>query len=147
MAAGPGAEETIKKYLSEAYPEAAEGLEVASVLPGAANETRAEITWTLPDGVRKTVPMVASPYLSRGAGYWLLPPLDGERNVLSPLLLWWCLLHALSQVARYHSAKWAAALNPDESEHAVPIERVLSMGLAIVPRLVLLALAPEALNL
>lgn len=66
---------------------------------------------------------------------------------MPPLLLWWCLLYALSHLARYHPAAWTAALDPDKSQQAVPIEKALSMALAIVPRLVLLVLSPGAFEL
>jgi hypothetical protein len=92
-----------------------------------------------------------------GGGWWLIPRINDVAvafptgdvlktgDVLSPLLLWWCLLHALSQIARYHSAEWLAALDPDDSRFAVPIEQILSTALAVVPRLVLLTLSPGSI--
>lgn len=108
---------------------------------------RAQLAWHGPDGTARDVRTASSPYLTRIGGHWLLPAVNGAKDVLSPILLWWCLLHALSQIARYHSDVWLAALNLDSSPCAVSIERVLSIGLAVVPRLVLLALSPGAFEL
>jgi hypothetical protein len=65
-------------------------------------------------------------------------------DTLPPILLWWCLLQALSSLARYHPAEWTAALNPDRSRWAVSIEKALRIGLDVVPRLVLMTLSPGA---
>ena len=76
--------------------------------------------------------------------YWLLPSLNERRETLPPLPLWWCLLHSLSELARYHPAGWAAELDPNDSTSAVSIEQALSIALAVIPRLVLSTLVPNA---
>jgi len=90
---------------------------------------------------------VAQSYLSPSAGVWLIPAINEQREVLSPTLLWWILLLALSSIARYHSEQWLAALNPDQSPLATSIERTLTLALSVVPRLVLLALSPGSYEL
>ena len=52
----------------------------------------------------------------------------------------WALLFALSTLARYHPESWVAALNPDLSRIAVPLERGLDAALSAVPLLLLVAL-------
>jgi hypothetical protein len=60
----------------------------------------------------------------------------------SGLMLWWMLLQALSQFARYEPARWTAALAPDGSTLAVPLEEALQRGAIILPRLLREALTP-----
>jgi len=60
----------------------------------------------------------------------------------SGLMLWWVLLQALSQFARYEPARWTAALAPDGSTLAVPLEEALQRGAIILPRLLREALTP-----
>jgi hypothetical protein len=64
-----------------------------------------------------------------GEGY--LQP--GQRP--SGLMLWWMLLQALSALARYESATWTAAITPDQSKIAVPLEQTLQIATMILPRL------------
>jgi YaaC-like protein len=133
--------EVLGRHIQETYPRAADGLHINSVVPEAApfEGSRAVISWRHPAGTRPGFYGASSGYL---AGYYLIPGVNKAGDVLEPILLWWCLLHALSSLARYHSAEWTAALNPDSSQWAVPVEQVLSMALEIVPRLVLNALSP-----
>lgn len=77
------------------------------------------------------------PYL----GQRFLPPSDATP---SGLMLWWMLLLALSSFARYEPARWTAAINPDESKIAVPLEETLEVASAMLPRLVLDALTHPA---
>jgi hypothetical protein len=51
-----------------------------------------------------------------------------------PLMLWWALLLGLSSLARYEPADWTAALDLDESELAVGLERVLDIADERVPK-------------
>lgn len=60
----------------------------------------------------------------------------------SGLMLWWVLLQTLSQFARYEPARWTAALAPDGSTLAVPLEEALQRGGIILPRLLREALTP-----
>jgi hypothetical protein len=62
----------------------------------------------------------------------------------SGLMLWWMLLQALSQFARYEPARWTAALAPDGSTLAVPLEEALQRGAIILPRLLREALTPAS---
>ena len=135
----------LHEYLAKTYPASSEGLTVESVSHdeghGAA-AAQAELSWKSPDGTRRTVYTATSGYLTHKSR-WLIPALSSG-DTLPPILLWWCLLQALSSLARYHPSEWTAALDPDRSQWAVSIEKVLRTGLDVVPRLVLQALSPAA---
>jgi hypothetical protein len=45
------------------------------------------------------------------------------------------LLQALSALARYEPATWTAAITPDQSKIAVPLEQTLQIAAMILPRL------------
>lgn len=134
-------------YLQRTYPNAADGLDVVALDHDPSDPLGrpcAEVCWKSPDGTHRDVYSAVDTYLGgRGAG-WLLPAINPARDVLRPLQLWWCLLYALSHLARYRPAVWADALDPDTSTQAVPIEKALATALDVVPRLVLLALHPGA---
>lgn len=53
----------------------------------------------------------------------------------SGLMLWWILLQALSQFARYEPARWTVALAPDDSTLAVPLEEALKRAAVLLPQL------------
>jgi hypothetical protein len=72
----------------------------------------------------------------------LLPRLNGS-DFLSPLMLWWVLLFALSSVARYDPELWIAALDVNQSQQAVPIEAALAEALIVLPELILAALTRQ----
>jgi len=78
--------------------------------------------------------------------HWLIPALD-EGQVLSPLMLWWALLFALSMLARYHPEAWVSALDVNHSQLAVPLEDALEAAQTAVPHLVLEALIREHIRL
>ena len=65
------------------------------------------------------------------------PVVGHNDSPMHPLTAWWAILHALSMLARYHPAEWAAHIDVDNSPHAVPVERLLKRALLAVPRLVL----------
>jgi len=67
--------------------------------------------------------------------HWLLPVVGDSRDELSALLLWWALLFALSLLARYEPVAWRTALDPDQSELAFGLERLLDDALDITPDL------------
>ena len=141
----PSSEERLHEVLATTYPRYAEGLVVHSVRHDPLADTaaaRAEIGWQGLDGTPRTVFLVTDSYLHPTSA-WLIPVLSSG-DTLPPILLWWCLLQALSSLARYHPAEWAAALDPDRSRWAVSIEKALRIGLDVVPRLVLLTLSPGA---
>ena len=73
------------------------------------------------------------PYLG---GRWLFPDVAGTGRPLHPLLAWWCVLLALSMLARYQPAEWASHIDVDASPHAVPLERLLTAALTTVPTLI-----------
>lgn len=133
----------LRSVLERNYPAYAEGLVIDGIedewgpVPGA----RAELGWASPDGVRRDIRMQTTEYLG---SYWMVPSLNAQGDTLHPLLLWWCLLYTLSDLARYHPAEWGAALDPNVSSNAVPIERALMIALSVVPRLVLVTLVPGA---
>jgi hypothetical protein len=74
--------------------------------------------------------------------HWLVPSVGNGDDGLPLLLLWWALLFGLSLLARYEPVAWQAALNPDASELAVPLEELLDNALEIVPDLFVDALSP-----
>jgi hypothetical protein len=141
LGVGEGADERLRGMLSATYPKAADGLQIDSVEWETAHfeGSKAQVSWRTSEGTVRPIYASASRYLG---GYWLIPRLNKAGDVLEPLMLWWCLLHALSQLARYHPAEWTVALDPDNSRWAVSIEQVLGMALSIVPRLVLNTLSP-----
>jgi hypothetical protein len=61
----------------------------------------------------------------------------------SGLMLWWMLLQALSHFARYEPARWTAALAPDGSTLAVPLEEALQRAAILMPGLLREALVPS----
>jgi hypothetical protein len=135
----------LQEFLAETYPGAADGLEVQSIRPGESGgmaAARAQLAWKKADGTQLPIWTGATSYLSP-ASLWLIPKLSSG-DTLPPILLWWCLLQALSSLARYHPAEWTAALDPDRSQWAVSIEKALRLGLEVVPRLVLMTLSPGA---
>jgi hypothetical protein len=75
--------------------------------------------------------------------HWLLPYVGDGRDALPPLMIWWALLFALSLLARYEPAAWRAALDPDQSLFAVPLEHLLDEALETVPALLCEAITGE----
>jgi hypothetical protein len=67
--------------------------------------------------------------------HWLIPRVGERNDQLPALLVWWVLLFALSVLARYEPAVWRNALDPDQSELAVPLEELLDEALVVVPDL------------
>jgi len=137
--------ERLKEVLTTTYPRHADGLMVHGVSYDHQADmmaARAELSWSSSDGTPRSVYMATERYLWPGSA-WLIPKLSSG-DTLPPILLWWCLLQALSSLARYHPAEWTAALDPDRSRWAVSIEKALRTGLDVVPRLVLMTLSPGA---
>jgi hypothetical protein len=54
-----------------------------------------------------------------------------------PLMLWWALLLGLSSLARYEPGIWTSAIDPDTSQLAVSLERVLDVASERVPKRIL----------
>lgn len=77
--------------------------------------------------------------------FWLRPALDGAN--LNPLLAWWCVLYALSSVARYEPRSWRSWLDVDSSQDAASLEHGLEVALGALPHLVLEALTGERILL
>jgi hypothetical protein len=67
--------------------------------------------------------------------HWLVPVVGAANDELPPLLLWWVLLFGLSLLARYEPAAWRAALDPDRSTLAVPLQELLDEALVATPAL------------
>jgi hypothetical protein len=69
---------------------------------------------------------------------FVLRPAVGEAHETPPsqLLTVWALLFNLSELTRYYPASWSAALNPDESRLAAPIDHGLEVALGLVPGLI-----------
>lgn len=78
-----------------------------------------------------------------GGEHWLVPAVGAESGRLPSLLLWWALLFGLSLLARYHPAKWRAALDFDRSACADRLAELLDEALVIVPDLLFEAAITE----
>ena len=72
----------------------------------------------------------------RETGARMMLPSIGDRDLLSPLMLWWALLLGLSSIARYDPELWVGALDPSKPT-AVPIEITLERALEALPGLIL----------
>lgn len=68
-------------------------------------------------------------------GLWAIPGVGGSKEVTHPLTLWWALLFALSNRARYEPEGWFNDLNVDTNEAAVLIDYALRISLGDWPRL------------
>lgn len=66
---------------------------------------------------------------------YVYPKLDSTELAGHPLLLWWAVLHALSQVARYEPTAWLHLTSVSKSASAVPIEHILREGIQAIPEL------------
>lgn len=71
-------------------------------------------------------------------GMRVFMPRIGEPADLTmhPLLVWWCVLFALSNLARYEPERWTKLLKIDNSPVAAPIEYLLDIALDSVPEIV-----------
>lgn len=78
-----------------------------------------------------------APRFPDGGAFFLMPGLGASEDVLSPLMVWWALLYALSHLARYQPAAWAKALDPTRSVLAVPIEAGLAYIAEVLPQVIL----------
>lgn len=75
-----------------------------------------------------------------GAEYYrrtsiLLPRAGGSERALRPLMSWWCVLYALSMLARYAPSKWTETLSLADSPIASRIEFLLDSAIDAVPEL------------
>lgn len=52
------------------------------------------------------------------------------------LMAWWAVLYALSMLARYEPATWVKLISVDDSQHTVPIERLLERAITHLPVLI-----------
>lgn len=68
---------------------------------------------------------------------YAFPSVGKNTSSLHPVMTWWCVLFALSMLARYHPETWADHIAIDSSNDAVPIERLLIEALTAVPELLL----------
>lgn len=76
---------------------------------------------------------VATRYL---ADFYLLPALGDNPKPLHPLLAWWAILYVLSMLARYEPSACVKMTDINCSVEASPIEHLLEVALARLPRLI-----------
>ncbi|MEE1806766.1 YaaC family protein [Streptomyces sp. BE133] len=67
---------------------------------------------------------------------YFFPTIAGLPRELHPLMAWWVVLYALSMLARYQPAEWARLIDVDNSQHAIPIERILEQAMEHLPTLI-----------
>ncbi|WP_420716766.1 YaaC family protein [Streptomyces sp. CoH17] len=58
------------------------------------------------------------------------------KQELHPLMAWWAVLYTLSMLARYQPATWVKLISVDDSQHALPIERLLERAISHLPVLI-----------
>jgi hypothetical protein len=75
--------------------------------------------------------------------HWMRPSFDGKTPAPSPLMTWWLVLHALSNLARYQPVAWAAATDLNRSPTAMALDRSLDLALEAIPHLLLEAIVNE----
>jgi hypothetical protein len=119
-----------------AYPDARDGFMARSHGNFGDGTRYVELGWRTSDGRAKSIELVAE-QLGPGGGYYLLPALGPNEDVLKPLAAWWVVLLAVSSAARYHPDRWVAALDRDKSLLAIPIEEALATAREILPWLLL----------
>ncbi|AVV46750.1 hypothetical protein C6376_40870 [Streptomyces sp. P3] len=97
------------------------------------------VNWAMPQGSataaerRKHLRAMTRGYVGLR---FFLPVLSSLKRELHPLMAWWAVLYALSMLARYEPASWVTNISVDNSEHAVPIERLLERALTHLPVLI-----------
>lgn len=127
------ADENVLADMSRTYPSLPHGvndaLEASSPELGPGH-WRAHLAWDRTDGeLDEVVP------LAHGDQRYLQPRIPGADGPLPPIVLWWIVLQGLSLVARYMPEVWAAALQVDDSDQAVPLEWILETALDRLPGL------------
>ncbi|MER6366475.1 hypothetical protein [Kitasatospora sp. NPDC001527] len=65
--------------------------------------------------------------------WYFTPSIWGSTHGIHPLMAWWAVMHALSDLVRYQPAEWARHIDVDKSVHAVPIERLLAEARRVLP--------------
>jgi hypothetical protein len=105
-------------------------------------ESGLELRWLTDDGIAKVLELVAPSYPGPVGDNFLVPGVGDDGELLSPVMLWWLLLIALSSVARYEPGLWVKVLDVDSSPVAVAIETAIDMAKQLLPRLVLNELRP-----
>jgi hypothetical protein len=106
-------------------------------------EVRTRLLWPAPSRHDGPVPAdwVRRATQYRG-GWWTLPALAGMTAPVTPLLVWWAVLLALSSLARYEPEAWAGIIDVDgPGSPAVAVEHFLDAALDVIPELVSAALA------
>jgi hypothetical protein len=97
------------------------------------------VKWRMPHGstdgneFRKRLRAMTRGYA--GSRYFL-PVLSPMKRDLHPLMAWWAVLYTLSMLARYEPATWVKLISVDDSQHAVPIERLLERAITHIPALI-----------
>ena len=83
-----------------------------------------QIAWLAPDGIERD-----------DLGYHIVSPNSPTGNRWSRLIWWWVLLHALGDVARYHPAEWAEAIDLRRSPIAADLIELLDRAIRFMPEL------------
>ncbi|KQV16010.1 MULTISPECIES: hypothetical protein [unclassified Kitasatospora] len=138
-------EGSLRAFLSR-YPSMGD-YELVPLLDGRPNiqadeegRTWAMVTWAASDGSlttrRERYVLVTQPVYGAGHHPLIFPCVGGNQTVLHPLLAWWAILHALSNLARYQPVRWSEHIAVDTSKVAVAIEVLLDEAVTVVPDLI-----------
>jgi hypothetical protein len=96
-------------------------------------------TYPVPEEVRSQR-LDAALTVYREGGYWLFPATIPGKRPLHPMMSWWAVLYALSMLARYQPAEWAACIDINTSPYANSVEYLLEEARTTVPDLIRTAL-------
>ncbi|MEU0839521.1 YaaC family protein [Streptomyces sp. NPDC005962] len=98
-----------------------------------------EVNWKMSQG-SATAPQRLEYLRAMTRGYaggrYFLPALPPMKQELHPLMAWWAVLYSLSMLARYEPAVWGMLISVDNSQYAVPIERLLERAINHLPALI-----------
>ncbi|WP_406409338.1 YaaC family protein [Streptomyces sp. NBC_01643] len=97
------------------------------------------VNWEMPQGSApqdQRLEYLRSMTRGYGGARYFLPVLSPMKQELHPLMAWWAVLYALSMLARYQPAAWVKLISVDDSQHAVPIERLLERAISHLPVLI-----------
>jgi hypothetical protein len=96
------------------------------------------LTWRLTDAggdaYSATLDAVAPVKVDGRDDHRIVFPAIGGSRAPGYLALWWAVLLALSSLVRYEPALWTAAIDPDCSRLAVPLEQICDYATGFIPR-------------
>lgn len=133
LPAWPYDQKQVDEYLFSQYPSlkgTRRGGESSEIAAYGADERLRSWSWVSPPGA------VGTSTFSDEYGPWAIPRVGGVNDVTHPLVLWWALLFALSNRARYEPQGWFADLDLDRNESAEVIDYTLKVSLGECPRLI-----------